>query len=1094
MRRLYGEGLRSLLGLALAGLVLAGPCQQRVFAQGSTGSIQGKVSGATGAAVPGARISLLQQGTSAARQAETDERGDFSLLLLSPGLYSLSVEAPGFKRLLLESVAVEVEEVAWLELQLQVGELSQEVVVTAAPALLQTTTSSVGQVVGTRSISRLPLNERNFLRFTLLVPGAQPASQGSQNSSVGGAISVNGAREQSNTFLLDGVDNNDLLINQFSVPPSVDAIQEFKVQSSSYSAEYGRTGGAQINVVLRSGTNQFHGTVFEFVRNRKLDAKNFFDLPDCTPGAAPGTCGEIPRYDRNQFGGTLGGPMRKDKLFFFAAYEGLRLREASTRTATVPSRQQRESALAAVPAAEQNIAGRALLELYPAANAGPDLAASNAFVATPVIRGSVDQVLVKVDYLAGASDTVSGHYAFQDEERFNPFDLLIPFTNLPGYGSFFPARSQNARLSWIHLFSPTRTQHARFGFNRVHGHGLHENFGQNKSAELGFPVIQPREIDHGYPNVTVAGFDGIGEPINLPQERADNTFHFAYDLAVIPSWQGGRHQIRLGVEVRRYQMNFFLDLFARGHWFFLGSFSGNPLEDLLRGTPELTIGSEGDTDSAVRTTAVNAFLQDDIRLSDTLTFNLGVRYERNSAPVENRDRFSVPDFSAASMNCQPVPSCQFIRASTGGIPRATYETDESNFAPRIGLAWRPWAKLVARTAYGIFYDATIANVSFFPRLNPPFFMNPSVANSGSSTIQDILEQTGIPLPVLPIMLAADFRDGYMQHWNLGVQYQPWEEIALDVAYVGSRGTSLTRTRNPNQRPPGGALPPFPQFGSIRYIESGAPSSYHSLQVSVQKRFSQGLTFLAGHTWSRSIDDASGALLGSAAEAEFPQNSMDTRADRGLSNFHTKHRFVLSYVYEIPLGHGRRWVNEDGSLGRLVGGWQVSGIATVQSGRPFTVNRGVDQSLTFGGLGFFDRPDLVADPFVAGPVASHPDPACHSTSAQGGRAAEQVRDAAGWFNPCAFAATGTARFGNLGRNNLIGPDLKNFDLSVSKEVRLNVEGHRLQFRVDIFNLLNRPNLDLPDRNFDSPTFARVESANASGLAPPRQVQLGLRYVF
>jgi hypothetical protein len=255
-----------------------------------------------------------------------------------------------------------------------------------------------------------------------------------------------------------------------------------------------------------------------------------------------------------------------------------------------------------------------------------------------------------------------------------------------------------------------------------------------------------------------------------------------------------------------------------------------------------------------------------------------------------------------------------------------------------------------------------------------------------------------------------------------------------------------------------------------------------------------LAFRAAYTWSRSIDDASGALLGSAAEAEFPQNSMNTRADRGLSNFHTKHRFVLSHLYELPFGPGRRWINDKRLLSRLAGNWQISGITTVQSGRPFTVNRGVDQSLTFGGLGFFDRPDQVANPFVAGPVPTHSDPACHLTRAQGGRAADTVRDPAGWFNPCAFAAPGEPRFGSLGRNTLIGPDLKNVDLSLAKEVHLKAKGHRLHFRVDVFNLLNRPNLDLPDRNFDSPTFAAVESANASGLSPPRQVQLGVRYVF
>jgi len=537
-----------------------------LLAADPTGSITGTVTDPSGAIVPKARITVRNEGTNATREAETNDDGDYTVALLPPAHYRVMVEKPNFRRSVRGDVILDVEQTARVDFSLQVGVLNEEVNVTDTPPLVQTDTSTLGQVVNGRAVHELPLNERNFLSFGLLVPGSQLPVEGSENSTQGGALSVDGAREQSNNFLLEGVDNNDPYINQYVALPSIDAIQEFKVQSSSYSAEYGRSGGAQINVILKSGTNQFHGNAFEFLRNRHMDAKNFFDFPDCTPASAPGTCAEIPRYDRNQFGGTFGGPIRRDKTFFFGSYEGLRLRQATTREATVPSQVERQEALAAVPSAFTNPAGLAIFNLYPAANVGADLANSNTFVSAPVIRNEENLTLIKVDHHASRGDTLSAHYARFDENRFNPFDPVNSFSNLPGYGSYTLNNGQNAGLGWTHVFTSAAVNELRAGFNRMRAGALQQNYGVNVSAQLGFPDVLTNPVDLGTPNVSLLGFEGIGEPVNYPQDRHDTTAHLSDTLA----WVSGRHQFKFGGDVRDIQVNNYLDFVSRGEWFFSG--------------------------------------------------------------------------------------------------------------------------------------------------------------------------------------------------------------------------------------------------------------------------------------------------------------------------------------------------------------------------------------------------------------------------------------------------------------------------------------------------------------------------------------------
>jgi hypothetical protein len=1011
-----------------------------------------------------------------------------------------------------------------------VGQPSEHVVVTESVPIVQTDTSTLGQVIERKQVSELPLNERNFLTFALLVPGGQLPVAGSQNSTQGGAISVNGAREQSNDFLLDGVDNNDLYINQYSVLPSVDAIQEFKVQSSSYSAEFGRGGGAQVNVVLKSGTNEFHGSGFEFLRNRHMDAKNFFDQPDCTPDSIQGTCAPIPRLDRNQFGGTVGGPIQKDKTFFFASYEGLRLRQATTREATVPSQMDLLAANYLFQNLQnfgytQNTAGMAALNLIPPANvATPDLADSNTYVSSPVIQNSVNLLTIKLDRQAGSNNTFSGHYSLFNENRFNPFDPVNSFTSLPDYGSYTINRGQNAGFTWTHVFSSHWVNEARFGFNRLRAAAFQQGYdGINVTQTLGFPTVSANPVDSGYPNVNIYGFQGIiGEPVNYPQDRHDNTYEFADNLA----WNTGRHQFKFGTDIRRFQLNSYLDFLSRGDWFFnglqqngvcLGGFAPScpvaALALLMAGVPDFVVTETGTTNNGLRTTGLGAYVQDDIRVLPRFTLNVGLRWEFDSPPIEIHNRFSIPDLSANSATCSPQPDCQFIQAGTAGIPRASYRRDLHDFAPRIGIAWRPLKteRFVVRSAYGIFYDENILNLNILARFNPPFSDILSHPNySGMDSIQTILSnicqyQPGYPACVQANFISPMLKTAYMQQWNVDLQYEVQPNWMIDLAYVGSKGTHLPATRDMDQLDPYTQTSPYPQFNSIPVAESYANSIYNALQFRSEKRVRQGLAFLAAYTWSRSIDDDSAIFSGSVGSG-VPQNPYDFRADRGLSDFQVEHRLVLSYLYDLPFGANRKWLNKSGIINRMFGSWQTAGIVTMQSGSPFTVNMGTSgtgASITAFGVPY--RPDLIADPNKAGPVMASSISGCHLTQSQGGLAADRVHSPQSWFNPCALDNPSIpglnilGAYGTAGRNILIGPGLNNLDFSLLKDIPFRHEGRRLQIRAEFFNLFNIPHFDIPGRTFtlDSGAlegFGVVQSSNLYGSKPPRQIQLGLKYIF
>lgn len=1034
-------------------------------AQTHTSTVFGNVRDESGAALQAAEIQIVEENTGSTRSAISGRNGAFVVSTLPAGRYSVTASLAGFRKSTLTGVQLNVGGKTRLNLVLQIGPLQQTLVIEGGAGLLQSDSSALSQVIDNRTMTQLPLNQREFLQLALLGAGsAPPAPESRLSTQSNSGVNVNGAREAANNFLLDGVDNNDLFLNRLVVNPSVDAIQEFRIQGSTYDAEYGRSGGAQVNVALKSGSNDLHGVLFEFLRNSSLDAKNFFDLPDR----------KIPQYQRNQFGGSLGGPIVASQTFYFANFESAPTRRAETRTSNVPTAQQKRGDFTGtgitlrnpftgqpfpgnrIPAAMIHPVGEALAALYPDPNR--DLPGQN-FAASPVARERMNQLNGKIDHQFSSSNKAFARYSFIDEYDFLPYAQKGP--NLPGFGIDVRDRGQNLALGDTHVFSGRTLNDFRFGYNRLRREVFQENVEQDVFKILGITGLNLAPKDFGYPSVVLAGYERLGDDANIPIVRRTGNLHFSDSL----SHQRDRHFLKFGGEIRYYQENGYNDLFARGQLNFQPAFTGDALGDLLLGLPALSISAVNDNPQALRTTAYNAFFQDDWKLHPRLTLNLGARYEFNSPPVDARDR--LISFDVAVRQLTPV--------GQNGVPRSGVDSDPNNFAPRVGFSWdaNGSGKLLLRSGYGIYYDSgtLIENETLY--FNPPYFQlnlfftrppnfltlsNPFPDGGGFS-----------PLPN-PVTLDRHYRTGYSQQWTFGVQREMRSNWLAELNYVGSKGTHLVMKRNLNQPAPGSGdingRRPIPGFGDILMVSSDASSTYHALQARTERRYSQGLSLLGAYTFSKSIDNSS-AFLESKGDDNTPQNSANIAAERGLSNFDLRHRFSGSFIYELPLGGSGRWPARHGWIDALLRSWQVSGILTFQTGRPFTPRLTTDNSNTGNVGGFFahDRPDVVGSPELDNPTPER------------------------FFNTDAFANAQRYTFGNGGRNILIGPGLSNLDLALMKNVRLRHE-QRLQFRVEVFNFFNHPNFKLPESYVDNPaTFGRILSAE-----PARQIQFGLKYVF
>jgi hypothetical protein len=1028
-------------------------------AQTVLGTLEGRVSGAGGQAIPGATVTLESEETGQKREAKGGKDGAFQILNVPAGEYSLEATAAGFRPFSAKGVVILIDQTLHLDVTLQVG--SERVEVTAPATPMMADSGAVSFVIEERNVTGLPLDGSNFYELSLLLPGAVPAAQGSAGSVRGAfAMNINGGREDSNNFLLDGVYNNDPKLNGVATQTPVDAIREFEVLTNSYDASFGRNGAGQVNVITRSGGNQWHGTLYDFFRNAVLDGTNYF---------APSGQG-TPKDNRNQFGAVLGGPIKKDRSFVFMDYEGRRFREGITQVSNVPTVLERQGNFSQsavqpinpltgtpfpgniIPSYYDNPVGAAIANFYPLPNRSVP---GQNYVASPTQFDDSDHFDLRFDEILGKATVLTGRYSFDDRRLDVPFagtgDALIP-----GYGNNVPSRSQNAAINLTHPFSPSWLSETRLGFNRVSNSVLTQNPNVDLNKLVGLPEVSSNSRDYGLSQITIPGYSVLGDDLTSPQHGATDN----YQLVEQASYVSGRSILKFGGDIRYLQQNAFRDVESRGFLQFLGDFTNSPLADLLLGYPTVTGAATSNNPEHLRTHSYNLFVQDTYRLHSNLTLTAGVRYEYNSPGVDAQNHANL--FSTATDMLVPV--------GTGTMPRGGYVPDRTNFAPRIGVAWSHGGWVV-RTGYGIYYDQASLAPGEGLYFSPPYFNSSEYYTIPGATPYSPPYYTltlsnpfpsNFPLGTPPTALAyqRNLATPYVQQWNMTVQRQLNRSLLAEVGYVGSKGTHLLDGRDINQAHPSTISPnyrPLPQFADIDYEESAANSSYNSLQTRVQQRLAHGVSAIVAYTFAKSLDDASG-FFATTGDPNFPQNSYDLRASRGRSDFDIRQRLTVSYYCDLPQGHNI-----------FLKGWQTAGIWTLQSGQPFTpalepdddnANTGIDTL----GFGANDLPNRIASGAISNPGPN------------------------AWFNTAAFVPAPYGSFGNSGRNILDGPGLETFNVSILKNTTLGEHG-TLQFRTEFFNILNHTNFALPDNYVGSPTFGQILSAG-----DPRRVQFALKWLF
>ena len=1018
-------------------------------AQPLTATVLVEVVDSTGAALPGVGLSVVHAAAGVERVATTGPTGMAVVSLLQPGDYTVRAALAGFKPTNIESFHLEAGAKRTFTLVLGPGDVSETVTVTADAASARTGATAVGEVFTGQVLMMTPVASRDVGEFAWQAPGAAPPAPGSRLSGEGGTpVNVAGARESSNNFLLDGVDNNDLFLNRVLVTPSLDAVQEFTLLTSSYDAEYGRSAGAQVNVVLKSGGQRLSGSAYEFFRDRSLEARGALDAADQAE----------PFRRRHQFGGTLGGPAPRLRGFFFAAVEGVRDRTAETRLATVPTAAERAGDFSAsgvtvfdpftgqpfdgnrIPASRIDATGAGIAARYPLPNS--EGAGSN-YVSSPLAPRDTWQVTVKTDHRASSQSPFFIRYTVSRDDRTDPF--ASPDRGLAGYGTSTLDVGQNLAFALTQSFRSRVFHDLRVGWNRLRREVYPVNRGTDGFAVLGMTGPALPADDAGFPAISVVGLDALGDDVSLPVVRGTHTLHLSDTVSV----ERGRHFVKAGGEVRHYRSDGYNHVFPRGQLNFFGAFTGSGIADVLLGYPTVTLLATNDNPQALRTTAANVFVQDDWRVTTRLTLNAGLRYEFNKPPVDADDRMAIFDQTTATLR----------RVGQDGVPRAGIEADWNNVAPRVGASWllRHDGSWLLRGGYGIYYDAStlIENSALY--FNPPFFTFRVFVPGGPvlpTAADPFPEAAGFEPPISVNTLEPVFPTAHRHQGSLGIETRV-HGVDVSARWVGASGTSLVRKRNLNQPPPGpGAVDerrPIPGYGDILLVEAEGTSRSHALQIRVERPRARGLWLRGAYTWGKSIDDGS-AFLASEGNDNTPQWSARPDLERGLSDYDVRHRGVVAAIWEVP-AMGSTAVGRD---------WQVSALLSVQSGRPFTPRVTSDNSNTgnLGGQFGYDRPDEVP-PGTAGAVG------------YGGRA---------------FQIAAPYTFGSAGRNILIGPASASLDLAISKITRLGGT-RRLEARAEIYNLLNRTNLGLPDSFVDHPTFGESLSAG-----PGRMAQVAVRFGF
>ncbi len=1049
-----------------------------------TATVVGRVTDASGAVVSQATVSVVNTATNLVRSSATNDTGDFEIPLLPiTGSYTLSIKKLGFQTQQITGIVLQVDQEARFDVRLAVGSVSETMSVKGEAPLVNTDNATVGQVIDNQTIVDLPLNGRNFTQLATLTPGA---TQGA-NSGVTGftTISVDGGQANKTEFLLDGISNQEQLFDGVQFTPSVDAIQEFRVEANAFSAEYGR-GDAVINATIKSGTNQFHGVAWEFLRNTDLDSRNFFDITKAV-------------YHQNQFGGTLGGPIVRNRTFFFVNYEGTRISQGITSTTEVPTVAQRTGDFSAlgtpllnpltgqafpgnrIPSASINPATSYFLQFIPLPNTG-----SGTFEYGAPLSSNTDQGNIRVDHRFSDLDSLFARYSINNLSTFDPG----PFPRVGGVTDSI--RTQNAVLDEIHIFRPTVINELRLGYGRMYSTNAPQGLGTNYTENAGIGGFEETTANFpGFPSLSISGYGTLinGQPYS-PLTNPTNMYEINDGL----NWVHGAHTIKFGTDLREYEFTSTNSANSRGAFSFTGVYSGNPLGDFLLGYPNS--GARDFPRNLFGETQYNHafYAQDDYKVTPRLTLNLGLRYEYNPAFQELQDQSALFDFQTGqivvsqyngSFNlitqqvakyAYPQYANLIVSAKQAGLPNSL-RYNQNNWAPRVGFAFRPSNdnKTVIRSGFGTFYLLQSGNNTVsYPIINPPFIVDesksqPTVNGVPTLQVQNFFEpfstSTQFNSPLI-YSFNPHNKTPYVNEWNFTVQRQLGANLALEVGYVGSKGTDLETVIpsnvpmiDPNDQRPFQQRRPYPEFSTGSYLENENNSTYHSLQAKLEKRLSSGLSFLVSYTYSKSIDGTSNS------GGDQIQDPFDLHSMKGPSDYDIPQRLVISYGYDLPFGRRRQFMsNAPRVVDEILGGWRVVGIATFQSGTPFTPLLGATDPANVN-FNYGSRPNVIG----SGSVPNCTPQQC--------------------FNINDFTIPAPYTLGDAGRNILRGPGIKNWDTSVLKDFHF-TESRYLEFRAEAFNVLNHANFNNPNPYIDIPSVGgQIFSA-----LPPRILQGALKFYF
>jgi outer membrane receptor protein involved in Fe transport len=1018
-------------------------------AQTFRGSIQGTVADSSKAALPGAQVTVMSPETGLKRTTVTNDAGEYIVTELPLGAFDITVKKDGFRTQVLKGVRVEVAASQRVDVALEPGSVSESVDVTAQSPLVESAENNMGGTLEAAQFSELPVNGRDFTKLLVMVPGSGGDPSGAADSAGSfGLFSINGNRGRSNNYLIDGTDMNDgyrnlPAINQggvFGTPATVlpiDALDQISVINST-EAEYGRSSGATVNIVTKSGTNAIHGSAYEYFRNNALDARNFFN-PVGNPQNA---------FHNNQFGFSLGGPVVKNKTFWFASYEGDREAVGIPTVATVPSSAQLTQAIADNGGVVNPVIAKLLARnpwSLPANGSGSLITSDRA-------SNRADSVIAKIDQHIGESDLLTARYFYSNSDQSFPL-ALVGGGILPGFNTVTPTNLNIASVSYTHVFTPAFLMETRFGYNR-----FAESFSPQDNAfdpnsiglntgttaqDFGLPLITVKNL--APPGSTTSGpsFAPLGAAASSPRGRVDTNWQLLNNF----SYSAGRHHWKFGYEYRRTNVHGFFDNGYRGTLTF------NTLDDFIAGTPASGRQAQGNSTRNTFQNNNSLYLQDSFRLFPRLTINYGVRWEYFGVIGETNNQFSILD-----------PAGNLKQVSQ------LYPRDLNNFAPRASFAWDVFgnAKTVVRSGWGLYYDAF--SQDFFVGQLPfnTFNSGPAYNGIGPNPITFSFSPTAVLQPGVSVFAPSTFaatdvftvdqklRTPYIQVYNLNVEQELAKNVALQVGYVGSAGRKLFRFLDLNQVNPATGTVAFPALGFVNQFQSSASSNYNSLQASLHLRDWHRLTSSVSYTWSHSIDNASDGQ-DYVPNASQPDNSFRPNLEKASSNFDLRHHFSWAYGYRFP---------DPQSMKLLTNGWGLDGVLTLNSGQPYNVNYLFEGN--FNGSGeFFGRPDLVGNPFAG----------THTPSNFLNLSAFQVPCSVDGSGNC---IAGTQHFGNLGRNAFTGPTYKNLDFSLVKDTKIN-ERVSLQFRVNAFNILNHPNFANPLwPNFAVDFLQNGQSANGRGV--------------